>query len=268
MMMAEFTSITRQDAMEIIAENELGNLSNEKRLEHLQWLNLEWDPGLDNSSEDNIEDEDYEFDLLYQQKVTVDVRRKIANGEYPVVMNSEFNDAISIILQFESRRLSNTYILQKLDSLGHKYDSIEGEKFKSFSCPCCGADTLSERHGWDICSVCWWEDDGTDNKGASLYYSGPNKGLQLTAARIFYLMCGIYNPERKDLLDKCEPIERYDRSRFFEIDEEKGIVFEKGTGWYAPLKPPHLKPGEIKPKVSLAGAGMRDWPPQDEFDPS
>ena len=28
-----------------------------------------------------------------------------------------------------------------------------------FSCPCCGCFTLEERGGYDICPVCFWEDD-------------------------------------------------------------------------------------------------------------
>src|SRR3569833_2977032 len=31
-----------------------------------------------------------------------------------------------------------------------------------FRCPCCGVRTLIERGGYDICSVCFWEDDGQD----------------------------------------------------------------------------------------------------------
>lgn len=28
-----------------------------------------------------------------------------------------------------------------------------------FACPCCGCLTLEERGGYDICPVCFWEDD-------------------------------------------------------------------------------------------------------------
>lgn len=28
-----------------------------------------------------------------------------------------------------------------------------------FACPCCGCLTLDERGGYDICPVCFWEDD-------------------------------------------------------------------------------------------------------------
>lgn len=31
------------------------------------------------------------------------------------------------------------------------------------SCPCCGYPTLPERGAFEICTICWWEDDGTDD---------------------------------------------------------------------------------------------------------
>jgi hypothetical protein len=33
-------------------------------------------------------------------------------------------------------------------------------------CPCCGYLTLMERAGYEICDVCWWEDDGQDDPHA------------------------------------------------------------------------------------------------------
>lgn len=46
-------------------------------------------------------------------------------------------------------------------------------------CPCCGAHTLTERYdllqgtGYDICSFCDWEDDGTTDIHA---YQSINRG--------------------------------------------------------------------------------------------
>jgi hypothetical protein len=30
---------------------------------------------------------------------------------------------------------------------------------ENFTCPCCGYKTLDEQFSWDICSICYWEDD-------------------------------------------------------------------------------------------------------------
>lgn len=46
-------------------------------------------------------------------------------------------------------------------------------------CPCCGLPTLQARAAYEICGVCWWEDDGTD--GSSPF--SPNHGITLTEAR-------------------------------------------------------------------------------------
>ncbi|WP_079032275.1 CPCC family cysteine-rich protein [Streptomyces specialis] len=50
-------------------------------------------------------------------------------------------------------------------------------------CPCCGFVTLSERGGYEICPVCFWEDDGQDDQDADRVRGGPNGRLSLTQAR-------------------------------------------------------------------------------------
>ncbi len=50
-------------------------------------------------------------------------------------------------------------------------------------CPCCQLPTLTERGVYDICPVCWWEDDGQDNADADLVRGGPNGPYSLTRAR-------------------------------------------------------------------------------------
>ncbi len=39
------------------------------------------------------------------------------------------------------------------------------------ACPCCGYLTLCERGDYEICAVCFWEDNGLDDAEK---YSGPN----------------------------------------------------------------------------------------------
>ena len=53
-------------------------------------------------------------------------------------------------------------------------------------CPCCQSKTLTERGGYDICPVCFWEDDGQDDEDADMVRAGPNGGLSLTEARANY----------------------------------------------------------------------------------
>lgn len=59
-------------------------------------------------------------------------------------------------------------------------DSRKGEKF---ACPCCGYKTVSASGGYDICNVCFWEDDGQNDEDADVIRGGPNGKLNLSEAR-------------------------------------------------------------------------------------
>ena len=52
------------------------------------------------------------------------------------------------------------------------------------SCPACGYMTLDERCAWEICAICFWEDDGQDNVDANKVCSGPNGDFSLTRYRL------------------------------------------------------------------------------------
>ncbi len=62
----------------------------------------------------------------------------------------------------------------------------EGMRYR---CPCCHYKTLEERGGYDICSVCFWEDDGQDDQDADTEGGGPNH-MSLTQARENYRRFG------------------------------------------------------------------------------
>ncbi|ONI68904.1 hypothetical protein BWI15_31040 [Kribbella sp. ALI-6-A] len=54
---------------------------------------------------------------------------------------------------------------------------------RPYGCPCCGFLTLDSRGGYEICSVCYWEDDGQDAHDADVVRGGPNGALSLSQAR-------------------------------------------------------------------------------------
>lgn len=57
-------------------------------------------------------------------------------------------------------------------------------------CPCCRFLTLRVRGGFELCPVCWWEDDGQDDHDADRVRGGPNGALSLTEARRNFKNCG------------------------------------------------------------------------------
>jgi predicted RNA-binding Zn-ribbon protein involved in translation (DUF1610 family) len=52
-----------------------------------------------------------------------------------------------------------------------------------YACPCCGYPTLGSLGEFEICSLCWWEDDGQDDADADLVRGGPNQSFSLVEAR-------------------------------------------------------------------------------------
>lgn len=63
------------------------------------------------------------------------------------------------------------------------YTLHEAKKDRSLvRCPCCWYHTL-EGEGNEVCSVCYWEDDGQDDPHADEVRGGPNADLSLTQAR-------------------------------------------------------------------------------------
>ncbi len=100
-----------------------------------------------------------------------------------------------------------------------------------YACPCCGYNTLGCRGDWDICPICWWEDDGQDNWSADQVNGGPNSHLSLSQARVNFLRFGISDPQRDDLRNKQKDTRLFDRQRMFLFDSESSKLSEPATGW-------------------------------------
>jgi hypothetical protein len=64
------------------------------------------------------------------------------------------------------------------------------ERDRPYACPCCGYLTLDSRGNYEICAVCFWEDDGQDDHDAEVVRGGPNRGLSLAQARLNFAEFG------------------------------------------------------------------------------
>jgi hypothetical protein len=51
------------------------------------------------------------------------------------------------------------------------------------------------RGDYEICKVCFWEDDGQDDHDADVVRGGPNRSLSLTDGRSNYQRCGAADPQ-------------------------------------------------------------------------
>jgi len=65
---------------------------------------------------------------------------------------------------------------------------------KNIACQVCGNYTISEHGSYDICPVCFWEDDGLYDNPDEVW-GGPNRDLSLTQARENYKQFGSFDKE-------------------------------------------------------------------------
>lgn len=73
-----------------------------------------------------------------------------------------------------------------------------------YRCPCCDCRILTERAGYEICPVCFWEDDGQASHDADEVRGGPNGSLSLTQARQNFREFGA--SDRKSLQHVRKPV--------------------------------------------------------------
>jgi hypothetical protein len=57
------------------------------------------------------------------------------------------------------------------------------EDTATYRCPCCKFKTLCGRAAYEICPICFWEDDGQDEHDADEIRGGPNGFLSLKQAQ-------------------------------------------------------------------------------------
>lgn len=88
-----------------------------------------------------------------------------------------------------------------------------------FACPCCGYATLVEVAEYEICEICFWEDDGEDDYHAieRSFFGGPN-GVSLKEARFNFIVFG--SAEKKDLEHCRKPNETDINLRNYKLNYE------------------------------------------------
>ena len=69
---------------------------------------------------------------------------------------------------------------------------------KTYRCPCCHYKTLHARSAFEICPVCFWEDDGQDDDDADDVRGGPNASLSLAEARKAFKLYGACEERFRD----------------------------------------------------------------------
>ncbi len=213
-------SLSIEEAIDILSENDLKLLSEKERKEQLDTM---------------MYCEDWTDEPLWSH-ISLEVKKEFAEQTKIIEpFNSKYNSVLKLWLRSNYLGAQNEFLLDRVRSINPEIIEITGQPHQLLSCPCCGFQTLDSHGDYDICKVCWWEDDGQDNNNAYKLMGGPNHGMTLIQSRINFLKYGIYDPSRKDLQKIQEPKEKYVKGRTFVIDYSKKIVTEPSAAWQAPL---------------------------------
>lgn len=201
-------SLSIEEAIDLLSENDLNQLGEKERQEQLDIM---------------MYHEDWSDEPLWSH-ISHEVKKEFAEQSKILdPFNSKYNSVLKLWLRSKYLGAQNEFLLDRVTSLKPEIIEIIGQPYQLFSCPCCGYQTLDSLGDYDICKVCWWEDDGQDNHNASKLMGGPNYGITLIRARINFLKYGIYDPSREDLKKTQEPKEKYIKGRTFLIDYSKKL---------------------------------------------
>ncbi len=88
-----------------------------------------------------------------------------------------------------------------------------------YECPCCGYAVLDGIDLCEICEICYWEDDGSDDNQPP---EDARNDIPLEQARINYLNCGASESKWVEVVRK--PTEKDIKLRKFVL--ENGIAIE------------------------------------------
>lgn len=165
--------LDRQFALELIARHDAKSMTVEGR----ESLLLDWW---------SIDDSDDGFDTLPDS-----LKSELASGDAPHDPADERYDPLLVVgCRASYVGVKNEYLADTLSRIGQECEVI-GPVEVLVPCPCCEYLTLSRRGQYDICRVCFWEDDGSDDPE---HASGPNRST-LAEARHSFALIGASSPK-------------------------------------------------------------------------
>ncbi|MFC7677457.1 CPCC family cysteine-rich protein [Paenibacillus sp. GCM10028914] len=168
-------TVLRKEAIKIIIENDITKLTRDER--EALVLNS-W----------GIDEHDPEFHFFSKS-----LQHELLNSDVPTndVMDFRYNELLLIGAEGSYYGIPNEYLSQLVSKIVGSNIEVEGYVEKLLPCPCCNYETLVQRGEYDICPVCFWEDDGNNDPSR---YSGPNH-MTLSAGRRNFEKYGVCSEE-------------------------------------------------------------------------
>ncbi len=147
--------VLREEAIKIIIEKDITKLARDER-EAMLWKS--W----------GIDEHDPEFHHFSKE-----LQEELLSSDVPThdVMDNRYNELLLKVTEGSFYGIPNEYLSKLVSKIVGSHIEVEGYVEKLLPCPCCHYETLEQRGEYDICPVCFWEDDGNNEPSR---YSGPN----------------------------------------------------------------------------------------------
>ncbi len=117
--------------------------------------------------------------------------------------------AIRDLVRLDSKNIMKKGDITEKEDVLKRDDAADNSSAGMFPCPCCGNYTLPGDGEYDICPVCFWEDDPAQKKDPNME-GGANK-LSLSKSRENYKLYGACEERFRDrvrqpLPEECPPV--------------------------------------------------------------
>lgn len=122
----------------------------------------------------------------------------LAEKDEPVAAEEDKNKYARQYLAYRFSNYTNAYLQLFLRRHLHILLVVRGRRKKLYTCECCGFKTLTLPGEWDICKVCFWENDGSARDESII--SSPNH-MTLGEAKKNFLKFGASHEGSLRLLD-------------------------------------------------------------------
>lgn len=132
-------------------------------------------------------------------KMSVDERQDLSDSE-----DLDYEQLFKYIKKkYDGIKLS--YIEERIKNLYQIQISIYGKPTDLFPCPCCNYRTIYEQGNYQICKVCFWEDDGNNNDSD---FSSANH-MTLNEARVNFEKNGVISDKFLNFINVEEKFKYY-----------------------------------------------------------
>ena len=105
-----------------------------------------------------IDNEDPEFARL-PEKLQQEILE--LNEPSTVATDPRYVPLLIEVIKHDFIGVKNEYLSEVFSKIMFEEVEVEGKEEILFACPCCLYQTIKERGQYEICPVCFWEDDGS-----------------------------------------------------------------------------------------------------------